>query len=106
MVRSSKVPFRLVAEESGSRRRFCSDLSLDSVVRQVPAVVGLFTQLSKTPDERHRHMRRSPLQGSVRIYGLVVPTSAARRSATLLILSRKGAIFDRSERLRSSKYEA
>jgi len=65
-----------------------------------------FTQVSKTPDERHRHVRRNPLQGSVRIYGLVVPTSAARRSATLLILSRKGAIFDRSERLRSSKYEA
>src|SRR3989441_1018309 len=41
-----------------------------------------------------------------RSYGFPVPTSAARRSATLLILSRKGAIFDRSERLKSSKYEA
>src|SRR2546425_4063921 len=40
-----------------------------------------------------------------RPYGLPGPTRAASRSATFLIFSRNGVSFDRSERLRSSKYD-
>src|SRR2546422_9923186 len=73
---------------------------------EAPPRHGAFLLKSVEVDGRHRLQRRDSCKGSVRAYGLPVETSAARRSATLLILSRKGAIFDRSDRLRSSRYDA
>src|SRR2546427_5161666 len=108
MVRPSKVQIR-----QGGRRDGCGEaevsylcLEVDPIVRQDSHHGSVFTQLSKKPTSGIDCCDGTHSRGLVSIYGLVVPTSAAKRSATLLLLSRRGEIFDRSERLRSSKYEA
>src|SRR3989454_10108037 len=100
--------FGKAAKETAAERVEVSYLCLevDPIVRQDSHHGSVFTQLSKKPTSGIDCCDATHSRGLVSIYGLVVPTSAARRSATLLILSRRGAIFDRSERLRSSKYEA
>src|SRR2546428_1655541 len=108
MVRPSKVQIRQGGQRDGCGEAEVSYLCLevDPIVRQDSHHGSVFTQLSKKPTSGIDCCDATHSRGLVSIYGLVVPTSAARRSATLLILSRRGAIFDRSERLRSSKYGA
>src|SRR5438445_6745589 len=108
MVRPSKVQIRQGGQRDGCGEAEVSYLCLevDPIVRQDSHHGSVFTQLSKKPTSGIDCCDATDSRGLVSIYGLVVPTSAARRSATLLILSRRGAIFDRSERHRSSKYEA
>src|SRR5437899_10806084 len=107
MVRPSKVQIR-----QGGQRDGCGEaevgylcLEVDPIVRQDSHHGSVFTQLSKNPTSGIACCDATHCRGLVRIYGLVVPTSAARRSATLLIFSRRGGIVDRSARLRSSQSE-
>src|SRR5438445_13225791 len=104
MVRPSKVQIRQGGQRDGCGEAEVSYLFLevDPIVRQDSHHGSVFTQLSKKPTSDIDCCDATHSRSLVRIYGLVVPTSAARRSAALFILSRRWPTFDRSDRLSSS----
>src|SRR2546422_10786999 len=108
MVRPSKVQIRQGGQRDGCGEGEVSYLCLevDPIVRQDSHHGSVFTQLTKKPTSGIDCFDATHSRGLVSTYGLVGPTSAARRSATLLMLSRRGAVFYPSEGLSSVKDDA